>query len=127
TSTFSIYSFNANGLVHSVKMHHISSAISHRKPHVFVLNESKTNSQTAKNLPNGDYQIHEEPGVKTTNHHLYKWGVVLGVRKDIQVVQRLTNLHAALRGRIVVVDVALPQSGNTAHIHRVFGVYAPWD
>ncbi|KAJ7895330.1 hypothetical protein B0H13DRAFT_1624443, partial [Mycena leptocephala] len=126
-SAFSMFSLNANGLVHTNKMAHISSAINHRRPHAFILNESKTNSKTAKNLPNNDYEIHEESGVKTTNHHLYKWGVVLGIRKDIQVVQRLTNLDAALKGRVIAVDIALQTTNGKAYHHRVFAVYAPWD
>jgi hypothetical protein len=46
----------------SVKLHHINIAINARNPHAFVLSESKTNSKTGPNLPNGDYNIFEEPG-----------------------------------------------------------------
>ncbi|KAJ6600481.1 hypothetical protein DFH09DRAFT_1302951 [Mycena vulgaris] len=122
-----MFTLNANGLVHSNKMAHISAAINHRRPHAFILNESKTNTKTAKNLPNNDYTILEEEGVLTTNHHLYKWGVVVGIRKDIQRVQRLTNLDAALKGRVIAVDLAIQTTNGDAYIHRIFGVYTPWD
>ncbi|KAJ7491046.1 hypothetical protein FB451DRAFT_630119 [Mycena latifolia] len=125
-SAFSMFSLNANGLVHPNKMMHINNAINGRRPHAFILNESKTNTKTAKNLPNNDYEILEE-GVKTTNHHLYKWGVVLGIRKDIQLVQRLINLDPALKGRVIAADVALRSTNGNAYIHRIFAVYAPWD
>ncbi|KAJ7220470.1 hypothetical protein GGX14DRAFT_388904 [Mycena pura] len=126
-SVFTMFSLNANGLVHTNKMAHINTAINARKPHAFILNESKTNSKIAKNLPGSDYEILEEAGVKMTNHHLYKWGVVLGVRKDVQLIQRLTDLDAALKGRVIAADIALQTTNGTAYPHRLFAVYAPWD
>ncbi|KAJ7146760.1 hypothetical protein C8R44DRAFT_973402 [Mycena epipterygia] len=126
-STFSIFSLNANGLVHSNKMAHISAAINARRPHAFIFNESKTSTRTAKNLPNQDYEIFEEEGVKTTNHHLKKWGVVLGIRKDVTVIQRLMNIDSALRGRVIAADIALQTTNRKAYQHRVFAVYTPWD
>ncbi|KAJ6628063.1 hypothetical protein B0H10DRAFT_2209740 [Mycena sp. CBHHK59/15] len=86
-----------------------------------------TNSKTAKNLPNSDYEILEEEGVKTTNQHLYKWGVVLGIRKDVQIVQRLMNLDVTLKGCVIAADVALQTTNGKAYHHRIFAVYAPWD
>ncbi|KAJ7451027.1 hypothetical protein FB451DRAFT_1409933 [Mycena latifolia] len=41
--------------------------------------ESKTNSRVGPNLPTDDYIIFEEPGVQTDNHHLFKWGTILGI------------------------------------------------
>ncbi|KAJ7694634.1 hypothetical protein B0H17DRAFT_1199155 [Mycena rosella] len=122
-----MFTLNRNGLVHSNKMAHISAAINYRRPHVFILSESKTNTKTAKSLPNNEYTILEEEGVPMTNHHLYKWGVVMGIRKDIQNVQRLTNVDAALKGQVIAVDLALQTTNGMAYTHRVFGVYAPWD
>jgi hypothetical protein len=83
---FSIYALNSNGLMDSVKLHHINIAINARNPHTFVLSESKTNSKTGPNLPNGDYNIFEEPGVQSDNFHTYKWGVAVGIRKTYKLL-----------------------------------------
>ncbi|KAJ7794598.1 hypothetical protein B0H14DRAFT_3556671 [Mycena olivaceomarginata] len=101
---FSIYALNSNGLMDSVKLHHINIAINARNPHAFVLSESKTNSKTGPNLPNGDYNILEEPGVQSDNFHTYKWGIAVGIRKNIQIAQRVAITAASLRGRVVAVD-----------------------
>jgi hypothetical protein len=122
-----MYALNANGLVNSAKLHHINSAITARNPHTFTLTESKTNTKTIPNLPKGDYNIFEEPGVQADNHHLYKWGAALGIRKNIQIAQRVQGTAAALRGRVVAVDIILQANDSSSFTHRVIGAYAPWD
>ncbi|KAJ7327650.1 hypothetical protein DFH08DRAFT_968057 [Mycena albidolilacea] len=124
---FSMYALNANGLVNSAKLHHINSAITARNPHAFTLTESKTNTKTGPNLPNGDYNIFEEPGVQADNHHLYKWGVALGICKNIQIAQHVQVTAAAIRGRVVTVDIVLQANNSSSFTHRVIGAYAPWD
>ncbi|KAJ7176388.1 hypothetical protein C8R43DRAFT_1057609 [Mycena crocata] len=126
-SSFTMYALNGNGLVNSAKLHHINTAINARGPHSFVLTESKTDSKIGPNLPNNDYTIFEEPGVQADNHHLYKWGVVVGIRKGIQVAQRVKVSSAALKGRVVAIDVVLQTNNGEDFLHRIFGVYAPWD
>ena len=49
-------------------------------------------------LPRDDYNIFEETGVKTDNHHLYKWGMVVGVCKDLQISQQVPLSCVALTG-----------------------------
>ncbi|KAJ7851626.1 hypothetical protein B0H14DRAFT_2581294 [Mycena olivaceomarginata] len=44
-SAFSMYALNANGLVNSAKLHHISNVINARNPHAFTLSESKNEHQ----------------------------------------------------------------------------------
>ncbi|KAJ6629081.1 hypothetical protein B0H10DRAFT_1939978 [Mycena sp. CBHHK59/15] len=102
-----MYALNGNGLVNSTKLVHINKAINVRKPHSFVLTESKTNSKVGPELPADNYTIFEEPGVQAENHHLLKWGTVLGIKKGIQVAQQTNN--------------------NQDFIHRIIGAYAPWD
>ncbi|KAJ7816163.1 hypothetical protein B0H14DRAFT_3744213 [Mycena olivaceomarginata] len=113
-------------LYHAI-LHHINIAINARNPHAFVLSESKTNSKTGPNLPNGDYNIFEEPGVQSDNFHTYKWGVAVGIRKNIQSAQRVAITTASLRGRVVAVDIVLPTTTGQGFIHRMIGAYAPWD
>ncbi|KAJ7920024.1 hypothetical protein B0H13DRAFT_2427047 [Mycena leptocephala] len=127
TSPFSMYALNANGLVNSAKLHHINTAINSRNPHAFTLSESKTNTKTGPNLPNGDYNIFEEPSVQADNHHLYKWGVALSIRKSLQIAQRVQISAAVLRGHVIAVDVVLQSNDGTSFTHRVIGAYAPWD
>ncbi|KAJ7875279.1 hypothetical protein B0H14DRAFT_2568771 [Mycena olivaceomarginata] len=126
-SAFSMYALNANGLVNSTKLHHISNVINARNPHTFTLSESKTNTRTSPNLPNSDYNIFEEPGVQADNHHLYKWGVALGICKSLQVAQRVQVNAAALKGRVIAVDIILQANNSSSFTHRVIGAYAPWD
>ncbi|KAJ7843510.1 hypothetical protein B0H14DRAFT_2585652 [Mycena olivaceomarginata] len=122
-----MYALNANGLVNSAKLHHIDSAITAWNPHAFTLSESKTNTKTGPNLPNGDYNIFEEPGVQADNHHLYKWGVALGICKNIQIAQRVQVTAAALQGLVVAVDIVLQANNSSSFTHRVISAYAPWD
>ncbi|KAJ7124853.1 hypothetical protein C8R44DRAFT_874714 [Mycena epipterygia] len=127
-SAFSMYALNANGLMQSVKLHHINIAIGARNPHSFVLTESKTDTKTGPNLPNSDYNIFEEPGVQADNNHqMRKWGLAVGIRKSIQIAQRIQITSTALRGRVVAVDVVLQTNNGQDFIHRVIGAYAPWD
>ena len=74
-----------------------------------------------------DYNIFEETGVKTENHHLYKWGIIVGVRKDLQVSQQIALNHSALRGRVIAIDFVLGTSLGRGFIHRLIGTYAPWN
>jgi hypothetical protein len=73
----------------------------------------KTYDKVGKNLPTHDYNFFEETGVKMDNHHLYKWGVIVGIRKDIQVAQRV-NVPSSLKGRVVAVDLVLGTSKGRA-------------
>lgn len=109
TSTFTIYGLNGNGMVHPVKINHFNSVIGTRRPHVFVVNETKTKTKLGSSLPYSDYDIYEEPGECAEGHHIFKWGVVVGVRKDLQVAQRLEVTQKALKG------------------HRFIGAYALWN
>ena len=127
TSNFIFYSLNANGMTNPVKVNHFNSVIGSRKPHVFVVNETKTRSKTSKTLPSHDYDIYEEPGEPADNHHIFKWGVVVGVRKDVQVVQRVDVTQKSLKGRVVAVDIVLSTMDGGCVGHRIIGAYAPWN
>ena len=109
TSTLSIYSLNANGLVKPVKLNHINSVIRTRSPQAFVIGETKTKSKLSKSLPFSDYKIYEEEGIPVKNHHIFKWGIVVGIHKNtIQIVQHLQVKQQSLKGRIIAIDVILP-------------------
>ncbi len=127
TSTFSIYALNANGLVQPIKLNHINEAINARKPHVFVIGETKTQSKLSKSLPYLDYDIYEEPGERCDGHHIFKWGIVMGIRKDVQVVQRMILKQESFKGRVIVMDVVLPNTNGNHSTHRLIGTYAPWN
>ncbi|KII90985.1 hypothetical protein PLICRDRAFT_174331 [Plicaturopsis crispa FD-325 SS-3] len=123
----SVYALNANGLISPGTVHHVNTAINARKPHVFVLTETKTDSKLSSTLPNCEYNIFEEPGVRQTNSRFFKWGVVVGIRKDLQISQRVVTTKASLRGRIIVIDVVLTSSSGQGFRHRFIGAYAPWN
>ena len=128
TSTLSIYALNANGLVKPVKLNHINNVIKTRCPQAFVIGETKTRSKLSKSLPFSDYEIYEEEGIPVENHHIFKWGIVVGVRKNtIQIVQRLQVTQQSLKGRVIAIDVILPTPNGGCIPHRIIGCYAPWN
>lgn len=129
TSTISIYALNANGLVQAVKVKHINNVINLRRPHAFVIGETKTKTKTklSKSLPFLDYDIHEEAGESAENHHIFKWGIVMGIRKDLQIAQRVEIKQQSLKGRVVAIDVILPTSDGKCFQHRLIAAYAPWN
>ena len=71
-----------------------------------------------------NYQFFEDCGVPVVGHHLYKWGVILGVKKGITISQRVTITHPALIGRLVAVDVVIPLDTGDGFIHRLIAAYA---
>jgi len=122
-----IYALNANGLVQPVKLNHINKVINTLKPHAFVIGETKTQSKLSKSLPFLDYDIYEEPGERADNHHIFKWCIVMGIRKDIQIVQRIELKQKSLKGRVIALDIVLPNTSGNYSSHRLIGAYAPWN
>jgi hypothetical protein len=121
-----MYALNANGMVHEGKISQINDAIKMRRPHILVISETKTHAKVGNKMDAKEYNFFEETGVKMDNHHLYKWGIVVGVRKDIQVAQRLETV-AALKGRVVVLDLVFGTNKGKGFLHRFIGTYAPWN
>ncbi|TFK21086.1 hypothetical protein FA15DRAFT_718170 [Coprinopsis marcescibilis] len=126
TSSMSVLVINANGFVQPVKVSHVNSMINVRRPHAFVIGETKTQSKVRDSLPHYEYDVYEKPGVKADSHHIFKWGIVLGICKDLQVLQQAIVKHASLKGRVVAVDVALPTPNGKCFKHRLIAGYAPW-
>ena len=127
TSTFSIYALNTNSLVQPIKLNHINSVINARKPQAFVIGETKTKAKLSKILPFSEYNIYEEAGECAENHHIFKWGIVIGIRKDIQVAQRIEIKQKSLKGRVIVLDLILATADGRCLPHHIFGAYTPWN
>jgi hypothetical protein len=125
-SGLSLYALNANGMVNEGKLSQISSSLRMRRPHILTISETKTSDKVGNKLQTDDYNFFEETGIKMENHHLYKWGIVVGIRKDIQVAQRL-QVTKALEGRVVALDLVIGTDAGKGFIHRFVGVYAPWN
>ncbi|KAK0484561.1 hypothetical protein IW261DRAFT_1560212 [Armillaria novae-zelandiae] len=125
SASFSIYALNANGMHHALKLVHINNAIGHRNPSAFIISELKSTTLMANRITLKNYNIFEECSQPTAG--TWKWGVMLGIRNDIQVVQCLTIAKAILQSRVLAVDVALSDSNGKAFMHRIFAVYAPWN
>jgi hypothetical protein len=98
-----------------------------RNPQAFVISETKTNSKLSKSLPSTDYEIYEEEGICAENHHIFKWGIAVGIRKDLQVTQRLQITQQSLKGSVIALDVILPTPSGKCIPHRIIGCYAPWN
>jgi hypothetical protein len=127
TGSPSIYALNTNGFVHPMKIDATNRAISYRNPNVVVITETKTNSLGSSKMSYNDYQFFEERGTPVTNHHLYKWGNILGIKKGITVSQCVLVNHPALIGRLVTVDIMILTDAGHRFIHCIIAVYAPWD
>ncbi|KAK7015232.1 hypothetical protein R3P38DRAFT_2543732, partial [Favolaschia claudopus] len=124
-----VYALNMNGLGGPGKLHHVNTVITQRAPHSFVISETKTNEKLSSKLPSFEYNIFGEEAVPLSGGSRggHKWGVAVGIRKDIQISQRVVTSKASFRGRLLAVDVILPTDSGAGFIHRVIGVYAPWD
>ena len=116
-----------NGLVQPVKLNRINKVIKASRPRVFILGETKTRPKPSKSLPFADYDIYEEPGECAKNHRIFKWGIAVGIRKDLQVVRRLEIKQRSLKGRVIAIDLILPAANGRCPPHRLFGSYAPWN
>ncbi|KAH0586175.1 hypothetical protein H2248_007437 [Termitomyces sp. 'cryptogamus'] len=125
-SQISVCALNANGLMNPVKLAYVGQMIAKLAPLFFAISETKTRSNAGTKLPISNYEIFEENGVPCSMHR-GKWGIVLGVRKDVQIVSQIQLLHPTFRGRVVAVDVVIPCSLSSSFVHRVFAVYAPCD
>ena len=125
TTSFTMYAFNGNGMIGTVKLQQFSDAVRSRQPHAFVISETKTNSKLRNSLPHLEYEIFEEAAEPSNNFHTFKWGMILGIRKDVQILQRVTTTQLSLKGRIIATDVALLTHNGIAFTHRIIGAYAP--
>ncbi|KAF8220851.1 hypothetical protein L208DRAFT_1331387 [Tricholoma matsutake] len=128
-SELMVCALNANGLS-PVKLAIISLLLMKLAPLFFALSETKTQTNAASNLQISNYEVFEEKAVLCASPStLVKWGIILGVRKDIQIVAHVPLNLEPLKGCVVCVDVVVSSlsSSSTSFIHRVFAVYAPCD
>ena len=75
----------------------------------------------------GPANTNEEPGECAKGHHIFKWGVIVGIRKDLQVTQQLEIKEKALKGHVVALDIVLPTPDDRCFKHCFFGAYTPWN
>jgi hypothetical protein len=115
-----------NGIGSPGKISNVTSVISFRNPHAFVITETKTNEKLSSKLPSFEYNIFEE-AVPQTGGKSHKWGVAVGIRKDIQISQRVAVTNPSLRGRLLAIDIILPTDSGLGFVHRIMGIYAPWE
>jgi hypothetical protein len=125
--TLSIYALNTNGFVSPTKIHHVNNVIHSRRPHIFVISETKTSAKMGSKLSSIGYNVYEETGIRCMNHHISKWGIIVGIRSDIQIYQPVGITHASLNGRVVAIDIVLGTTTGKGFIHRIIGAYAPWN
>lgn len=109
-----------------MKCNTISSMIKQYQPHVWVINETKSPLPTASHIHAPGYNVFENTGICVSSRAQGKWGVILGIAKSIHVQRVDTSFDSSLDGRAVVIDLVIPTSTG-GFLHRVLGVYAPWD
>ncbi len=59
-----------------------------------------------------DYSMFKECSQPTAR--TWKWGVVVGICKDIQIINCVQITDAVLKSRVVAIDVALPDNTGGA-------------
>ena len=124
-SGLSIYALNANGMNNVLKLQHINTAVRARNPSVFVISELKSKTSVVGKMPGDAYNILKEKSEPTDG--TWKWGLLIGIRKDIQIAQWIQITERMLKARVIAVDILLPSTDGRGFAHRIFGVYAPWD
>ncbi|KAF8220406.1 hypothetical protein L208DRAFT_1333916, partial [Tricholoma matsutake] len=98
-SKLSVCTLNANGVMSPVKLAIISPLIMKLAPHFFVLAEMKTQTNTVSNLQISNYEVFEAKAVPCTAPScLAKWGIILDVQKDLQIVAHVALNHKPLKG-----------------------------
>ena len=125
-SQLTICVLNAKGLVNLVKLAYVGSLIIKLMSHFFALSETKTRLDSGSRISISDYKILEGNGVQCAVSLLDKWGIVLSVQKDIQIVAHIPLKHSLLHRWVVAVDVALPFYGASI-THWIFAVYVLCD
>lgn len=123
--TFNALALNTNGLANPAKLHAVSTLISARSPHAWVVNETKAPHAMHARLHTPDYHVYESNGVALTGSRGGKWGVIMGIHKSLSA-QRIPT-DDRFQGRLVAIDIVMPTIRGRGFSHRVLGVYAPWD
>lgn len=118
-------SLNSNGLGDPMKISAISNMVARVKPHVVVIGETKNTNEVHHRLNLPDYDFFESPA-RPTPAHTGKWGVIMGIRRGLLHANRVT-VPETLHGRAVVLDLVIPTVTGRGFIHRLVGVYAPWN
>jgi hypothetical protein len=121
--TLTVHALNANGFISPAKIHHVNNVFCSRHPHVFVISEIKMSAKMGSKFSSLGYNVYEETGICCSNHHISKWGIILGVQSDIQVSQPVKISSASLIGRVVAVDIILGTTAGKGFIHRIIGAY----
>ena len=124
SSTFRTAAINTNGLANPMKSNAVSSFLSSENPHAWVVTETKADSPVASRIRTSAYKTYESVGTKTKGKSA-KWGIILGVSSSLQ--SQNVPIPDHLRSRALCVDITLPTSSGKAYIHRLIGVYAPYD
>lgn len=122
---FRVYAINANGLSDVMKQSAIVGGIISSKPHAWVINETKSTRSVASRVSIPGYDVFESVGLPAAGSKHGKWGVIVGVRRDIQSLR--LDVHETLKGRVIALDLIIPTTSGYGFSHRFIGLYAPWD
>lgn len=121
---FRVYAINANGLGDVMKQSAIVGGIISSKPHAWVINETKSTRPVASRVSIPGYDIFESVGLPAAGSNRGKWGVIVGVRRDVQALR--LDVHETLKGRAIALDLIIPTTSGYGLSHRFIGLYAPW-
>ncbi|KAG6817141.1 hypothetical protein H0H93_007458, partial [Arthromyces matolae] len=123
---FNVLSLNMNGFANVAKIDAATRMIQREQPSAFVLQETKSSIPASKQLYLPQYQLFDSPGRSTGHRNQGKWGVIMGIRKNLCTISKVSTPNN-LSGRAIVADMLLPTASGTATPHRLIGLYAPWE
>lgn len=107
-----VLSMNTNRFRDALKLNTFAGLIVSVKPHIFIVNKTKSSQPITHHAHIPDYTFYENPGVPI-GRGKGKWGVLVGVHQDVQVFRCITTLPI-LQGRMVALDIIIPsQHGET--------------
>ncbi|KAF8232982.1 hypothetical protein L208DRAFT_1269320, partial [Tricholoma matsutake] len=112
---------NANGLADPMKINAINSMVKSVKPHLMVIQETKSVQNVAAQLHLPGYDFHKSLGCPIHNQRLSKWGVLVAVHRFVFNVQRVST-PPPLDGQVVALDLTIPLTTGQAFTHRFIGI-----
>ncbi|KAK0446584.1 uncharacterized protein EV420DRAFT_1767751, partial [Desarmillaria tabescens] len=123
-SSFTTFSVNVNGFRDVAKHSSLSNIIHTHHPHAWVFSETKSHTPVSSRMDVRGYKIFESPGLKT-NARSVKWGILAGVHSSLATQQ--VQIPSDLSGRVLAIDIVLPTTNGHGFVHRLIGLYAPYD
>jgi len=124
THGLSIWTLNVAGGQTPLKINTIHDQIMRERPDIFILTDTRSDGSFLRSQWDwDDYQIREIGGIKATRGLSRNAGLLLGIKKDIPIIQEHQDIEG-LNGRLLHVSVKV-QIKNKGARFKIIGAYSP--